>query len=434
MEQRGGEDARPLRPLPTADQKPRKKTIYSGEDQAETGHNLKLIRASLPQHRVPRWYTSSALHGWIRVLLAGTCGPECRGCRTRPSTPIPDIGFRGALEAPKGGCMETFRGTPLPQPGWRCSCRGRDRDRRVTAAPAPPVTQHGPSTCLIPPILCITVYRPPHHSISFITDFSELLTIIHTTYNRILITNLHVDNTSDPMSREFLNLLTCMDFKQHVTQPTHNRGHTLDLVITYGLSTGVSSIVDLAVSDHYCVYFNITSFSHQEAPVITVRKRYLTSEVAANFIQILQSTPAEILPAPCDFIVDNFNSKLKSTLGSVAPLLTKIIKTKSTPPWRNDDIKRLKRKCSSAERRWRKNKLTVHFEILCKQLKTYNKTVKQARRIFHFSKLISDHKNNPKFLFSTFDLLTSTNFNKPSNISTDALCEDFADHFRRGIR
>ena len=57
-----------------------------------------------------------------------------------------------------------------------------------------------------PPILCITVYRPPHHSTSFISEFSELLFIIHTSYNRILITgdfNLHIDNTSDPLSREF---------------------------------------------------------------------------------------------------------------------------------------------------------------------------------------------------------------------------------------
>ena len=64
----------------------------------------------------------------------------------------------------------------------------------------------------------------------------------------------------------------------------------------------------------------------------TVRKRYLTPEVAANFIQLLQSIPAEILPAPCDFIVDDFNNKLKSTLDSVAPLLTKTVKTKPTPP------------------------------------------------------------------------------------------------------
>ena len=45
-----------------------------------------------------------------------------------------------------------------------------------------------------PPVLCITIHRPPHHSNSFISEFSELLSIIHTTYDRILITgdfNIH---------------------------------------------------------------------------------------------------------------------------------------------------------------------------------------------------------------------------------------------------
>ena len=285
-------------------------------------------------------------------------------------------------------------------------------------------------------ILCITVYRPPHYSSLFISEFSELLSIIHSKYDRILITgdfNLHIDNLSDPMSREFLNLLYCLDFKQHVTQPTHDRGHILDLVITHGLSIDVSCVVDLAVSDHYCVFFNITSINQQEAPVRTVRKRYLTPEVAANFIEMLQSTPAEILPAPCDFIVDTFNSKLKSTLNSVAPLLTKTIKIKLKPPWRKiDEIIKLKRNCRSAERRWRKSNLTTHYETLCQQLKTYNNAVKQARTA-HFSKLIADHKNNPRFLFSTFDILTGANRNKAFKMATDVLCEDFADHFRTKI-
>ncbi|KAL7385091.1 hypothetical protein ABVT39_015314 [Epinephelus coioides] len=225
-----------------------------------------------------------------------------------------------------------------------------------------------------------------------------------------------------------------LDFKQHITQLTHSRRHTrtLDLVITYGLSVGVSSVVDLAVSDHFCVFFNITSFNQQEAPVRTVRKHYLTSEVAANFIQILQSTPAEILPAPCDFIVDSFNNKLKSTLDSVAPLLIKTIRTKPTPPWRNQEIKQLKRYCKSAERRWRKSNLTVHYEILRQHLKTYNNAVKQAR-ISHFKKLISDNKNNPKFLFFTIDIVTNSNFNRSPKTTTNALCEDFADHLRSKI-
>lgn len=104
-----------------------------------------------------------------------------------------------------------------------------------------------------PPILCATVYRPPQRPTPFISEYLQFLSSIHSSYNRILVTgdfNIHVDNVSDPMAREFLNLLNCMDFTQHVAQPTHNRGHVLDLVITYGLSTGVSSVVDLAVSDH----------------------------------------------------------------------------------------------------------------------------------------------------------------------------------------
>lgn len=73
-----------------------------------------------------------------------------------------------------------------------------------------------------------------------------------------------------------------------------------------------------------------------QSPVL--RKCYLTSEVAANFIQILQTTPAESLPAPCDFITDSRNNKLKSTLDPVAPLLAKTIKIRPTPLWRNNEV------------------------------------------------------------------------------------------------
>lgn len=117
-----------------------------------------------------------------------------------------------------------------------------------------------------PATLCVTVYRPICTLIQSLTDSN------------------------------------CTEFKQHVMQPTHSRGHSLDLVIPSGLSTSVSSVVDLAV------------LYHQEAPVRMMRKRYIMSEVAANFIQILKSSSAEILPAPYDFIVNNFNRKLKFLL------------------------------------------------------------------------------------------------------------------------
>ena len=58
--------------------------------------------------------------------------------------------------------------------------------------------------------------------------------------------------------------------------------------------------------------------------------------MTANFINLLRDTPADILAASCDFIVDNFNSKMKSILDTVAPLTLKKTITTPTPAWRNE--------------------------------------------------------------------------------------------------
>ena len=124
--------------------------------------------------------------------------------------------------------------------------------------------EHHAFTFSSPPILCINVYRPPHHSTSFISEFSELLSIIHTSYT-------HPGPGHNP-------------WPFHWFCPLYTT-----------------------------VYFLTSPVLTKRRPRWTLRRRYITSEVAANFMGILQSTPAEILPAPCNFIVDNFNSRLKST-------------------------------------------------------------------------------------------------------------------------
>lgn len=55
------------------------------------------------------------------------------------------------------------------------------------------------------PLLCILVYRPPRHS-NFITEYSELLSIILSKYDRVLILgdfNMHVCYPSYPISNVF---------------------------------------------------------------------------------------------------------------------------------------------------------------------------------------------------------------------------------------
>jgi len=145
-----------------------------------------------------------------------------------------------------------------------------------------------------------------------------------------------------------------MNFIQHVTQPTHNKGHILDLIITHGLDASISSIVDVGISDHSCIFFSVNGFNQENIAEGMVRKRYLTPEVTANFINLSHDIPPSILPSSCDFMVNNFNSKLKSILDTVAPLKIKKIKSNPTPPWKDQTIKQLKRKCRIAERKWRK--------------------------------------------------------------------------------
>lgn len=45
--------------------------------------------------------------------------------------------------------------------------------------------------------------------------------------------DFNLDDQSDHTARDFIDLLNSMDLNQHVTQPTHNGGHTLDLVISH---------------------------------------------------------------------------------------------------------------------------------------------------------------------------------------------------------
>ena len=48
----------------------------------------------------------------------------------------------------------------------------------------------------------------------------------------IVVFNIHVDDSNDAYAVEFLDMLESMGFMQYVDVPTHEQGHTLDLVIT----------------------------------------------------------------------------------------------------------------------------------------------------------------------------------------------------------
>lgn len=78
----------------------------------------------------------------------------------------------------------------------------------------------------------VLIYWPPK-----VSELSELLTPVCAMSPSTLLIgglNINLDSSSCTFATEFLSLLNCFNLTQHVQGPTHNKGHTLDLVCSTG--------------------------------------------------------------------------------------------------------------------------------------------------------------------------------------------------------
>ncbi len=101
--------------------------------------------------------------------------------------------------------------------------------------------------------------------------------------------------------------------------PTHNRGHTLDLLISRGLSISSIVIKDVALSDHFCIFFDILISVTTESRSISVRKRCINENTSVLFMKTISLTPS-ISADSIDLLLDSFNSKLKNVIDDIAPI------------------------------------------------------------------------------------------------------------------
>ena len=87
---------------------------------------------------------------------------------------------------------------------------------------------------------------------NFIDQFRDLLTVELPKHQDLIIMgdiNIHTNNSDDQDAQTLLNTVAAINSKQHVNIPTHNLGHTLDLIITPA-TYHRSFIAGLYVSDH----------------------------------------------------------------------------------------------------------------------------------------------------------------------------------------
>ena len=91
--------------------------------------------------------------------------------------------------------------------------------------------------------------------------------------------------------------------------------------------------------------------------------------------------------------------EISENLEAVAPIRIKSTLSKQKTPWRNTTtVKNRKRECRKAERKWRKTKLQIHYELYKQSLRSYNNELCKARQL-HLSEMINKNVNNYILLY-----------------------------------
>uniref|UniRef100_A0A669E0K7 Reverse transcriptase domain-containing protein n=1 Tax=Oreochromis niloticus TaxID=8128 RepID=A0A669E0K7_ORENI len=267
---------------------------------------------------------------------------------------------------------------------------------------------------------CILIYRPPGPAGVFLTEFNNLLTLIIKLEKVVILGdfNLHIDDASCNTAAELITIIESFNFKQHVS------GHTLDLVFSLGLNIHDVCVEDVHVSDHSCIFFNLSFYVDPSPPKLMIQRRIINQDAAGSFSAMFDPGMAQ---NDMDSLILSFNNQCKSILDTVAPLKLTIVHSSNFCPWINENIRNFRRYCRKLERLWKASKLEVHRVHLKESILSLNDMIKNARTEY-FANLIASKKKNPRVLFDTIKNIVSPDIPHVP-VYTKSDCNDFLNYF-----
>ena len=169
---------------------------------------------------------------------------------------------------------------------------------------------------------------------TFIDQFTNLLTTLQTKYNNIIILgdiNMHMDDPNNQNACMLQDSINAFDLTQHIKIPTHNKGHTLDIIITTK-STGFNNVDEIIpgpyISDHRLLILETTIDKIKPKRISTKARKS-----AKNIINIFKEkfNDKEILnSATLKDALNQFAKEVLKGLDEIAP--QKIVKTANRKP------------------------------------------------------------------------------------------------------
>ena len=273
----------------------------------------------------------------------------------------------------------------------------------------------------------------------FFEEFSAYPESLILSSEPLLITgdfNIHVDVVGDPVRAKFFDLLEAMDMLQHVTTPTHESGHTLDLIITRQCDALVKDppVSDYHISDHW----SVTCLLNLEKPTITRKTKTIRKtkniDTAALSNELAASDLCTNTPEDLNDLVHCYITTLASALDRHAPLVTRSSLVRPLVPLFNNDIKEVRKERRKAERRWRRTGLLSDLRRYKVLRNKTNNLMTEARRVF-YRELIDENCGDQKRLFSVTKRLLGSGreIQYPPFKDKAALANKFGEFFAQKI-
>ena len=286
----------------------------------------------------------------------------------------------------------------------------------------------------------ITIYRLLFIPTNvFLKEFIILLEMFSASSEMFVLAgdvNIHLDNNNDIYTKQLNDIFQMFNLKQHVNFPTHNLGHTIDIVVARMDSPIIENIMsnNVDLSDHFIVQFEAKSTPPAKKQYRTVKYRNLKSVNNEAFCADIKVAYEEIPSNDLQEKVISFNNQAIKVINSHAPIKAKQIKIVPDAPWFDLEYNSLRQQRRKAEKRYKKSRLAEH-KVEFVNLRKQTTALAFNKKRSYFAKKIEDCNGNSKALFNSLDKLLDERQETvlPSHESSSELAERFQSYFRDKI-
>ena len=219
------------------------------------------------------------------------------------------------------------------------------------------------------------------------------------TSNHFIMTgdfNVHVDDNSNSEARAFMDILDSADLCQHIHEPTHKGGHTLDLLISRKTDHPIceSRVLPGQPSDHKAL-FAILDFTRPPPSRKRVKFRRLRDINIEQFKEDIKYSQLALSTASITSeLAEQFNLVLRELLDKHAHERTKTVTLRPNAPWYTEEVREAKRVKRRLERKMTKSNLEIDKQLYEEQCKTYQDLIEQSKCKHYQTKISeSDDKN-----------------------------------------